>query len=230
MESVKILLVEDEPKVASFVKQGLDDSGYSVDIAYDGFAGKTMALANVYQLVILDLNIPHINGIQLCKLIREVKPTIPVLMLTAFGSIEDKVKGFEAGADDYLLKPFEVKELDLRIKALLKRSMATSVPAYTLKVADLELNMDKRVVTRSGTVIPLRAKEYLLLEFFMHNAGKVLTRLEISSNVWGINFDTGTNVIDVYVNFLRKKIDANYSPKLIHTCVGYGYMFSETID
>lgn len=227
METPKILLVEDEPKVAAFVKKGLDENGFDVEIAYDGLMGKAMVLSKKYNVIILDLNLPHINGFQLCKIIRDSNIKEPVLMLTALGGIDEKVQGFESGADDYLLKPFEVRELVLRIKALLKRSTEIVTISETLKVADLEIHLNEKKVTRSGKSISLRAKEYKLLEFLVANKDKVLDRLEISEQVWGINFDTGTNVVDVYINSLRKKIDADFEPKLIHTRIGLGYVFTE---
>lgn len=229
MESAKILIVEDEPKVAAFIKKGLEEHGYTTAIAYDGIIGKAMALTNDFQLIILDLNLPYINGFQLCKIVREVNLKIPILILTALGGIDEKTQGFEAGADDYLLKPFEVKELILRIKALLKRSSENPVAMpEILKLANLELHKDEKMVIRDGVKIELSAKEYKLLEFMILNKDKVLSRLELSDKVWGIKFDSGTNVVDVYMNFLRKKMDNNFEPKLIHTRIGLGYMFSES--
>ncbi len=227
MENHKILIVEDEPKVATFIRQGLIESGFDAQIAFDGLIGKSMILTQQFDLAILDINLPHINGFELCKLIRDNNIQIPVLMLTALGGIDEKVQGFDAGADDYLLKPFEVRELVARIKALLKRRNNKADKQNTLRIADLEINFDEKRVMRSGNHITLRAKEYMLLEYFANNRNKVLSRLDISENVWGIKFDTGTNVVDVYVNFLRKKIDAGFEPRLIHTRIGLGYIFSE---
>ncbi len=227
MEIVKILIVEDEPKVAAFIKKGLDETGFLTEIAYDGLMGKAMFLKNNYQLVILDLNMPYINGFELCKIIREQNEKIPILMLTALGGIDEKTQGFDAGADDYVLKPFEVRELVLRIKALLKRSSDNPVNPHILKIANMELNIDEMKVIREGRVINLSAKEFKLLEYMMLNKDKVITRLEFTDQVWGINFDTGTNVVDVYMNFLRKKMDNDFEPKLIHTRIGLGYVFSE---
>jgi two-component system, OmpR family, copper resistance phosphate regulon response regulator CusR len=230
MDKVNILIVEDEPKVANFIKQGLEENMYSVKIAYDGIIGKTMALSNKYELIILDINLPQLNGFQLCKIIRENNQTIPILMLTALSGVEEKVKGFDYGADDYLLKPFDFKELLARIKALLKRASVIPVTPSLLKIADLEINRDAKSVTRDGISIELTAKEFSLLEFLALNKDKVVSRLEISEHVWGINFDTGTNVVDVYVNFLRRKMDSGYNTKLIHTRIGLGYVLKENDD
>lgn len=220
MESAKILIVEDEPKVAAFIKKGLDEHGFTTEIAYDGIIGKAMALGNAYQLIILDLNLPHINGFQLCKIIREINSKVPILMLTALSGIDEKTQGFEAGADDYLLKPFEVRELILRIKALLKRSNDSLPVTSILKVANLELNTIEKTISREGKHINLRAREYKLLEYMIINKDKVLSREEITENVWGLKFNTGTNIVDVFINFLRKKMDNDFEPKLIHTRIG----------
>jgi two-component system, OmpR family, copper resistance phosphate regulon response regulator CusR len=225
-----ILIVEDEPKVAAFIQKGLEEYGFNTQIAYDGLIGKIMALSNNFHLIILDLNIPQINGFQLCKIIRENNTKVPILMLTAMGGIDEKTQGFEAGADDYLLKPFEVKELILRIKALLKRTSDIPSDSKIITIADLEIHLNEKKVFRGSKNIYLRAKEYKLLEFLALNKNKVLDRLEISENVWGINFDTGTNVVDVYINFLRKKIDSDFEPKLIHTRIGLGYVLTELPD
>ncbi len=230
MEHVKILIVEDEPKVAAFVKKGLEENGFLTDIAFDGLMGKALALNNDYNIIILDLNLPHINGFQLCKIIRESAYKVPILMLTALGGIDEKTQGFEAGADDYLLKPFEFRELLLRIKALLKRANETPHQSTVYKVADLELHKDEMKVIRSGKTISLSAKEYKLLEYLIMNKDKVLSRLELTDHVWGLNFDTGTNVVDVYMNFLRKKMDNEFNPKLLHTRIGLGYILTDKLE
>ncbi len=226
---MKLLVIEDEPKVATFIKSGLEEHKYEVDIVYDGLLGKKMALAGNYQLIILDVIIPYMNGLELCKEIRAVKPNIPILMLTALGTTEDKVTGFEAGADDYLVKPFEFVELIARIRALTKRNGSIHEFANKLKVADLELDLDKKIAIRENTSIELTAKEFALLEYFMRNSGRVLSRMDISEHVWDISFDTETNVVDVYINILRKKIDKNYTDKLIHTRIGMGYIFGKDL-
>jgi DNA-binding response OmpR family regulator len=227
MNDIKILIVEDEPKVAGFIKKGLEESNYPAEIAYDGIAGKAMALSNKYDLIILDINLPLLNGFQLCKIIRENDQQIPILMLTALGGLGEKVKGFDHGADDYLLKPFEFEELVARITALLKRSKFSSPPPKILKIADLEINRDAKTVTRAGKAIELSAKEYILLEYLVMNKERVISRFELTEKVWDINFDTGTNVVDVYINFLRKKMDNDYPTKLIHTKIGLGYIMKE---
>jgi DNA-binding response OmpR family regulator len=230
MEPARILIVEDEPKVATFIKKGLDENDFTTEIAYDGIIGKAKALSNQFQLIILDLNIPHINGFQLCKIIRETNSKVPILMLTALGGIDAKTEGFEAGADDYLLKPFEVRELILRIGALLKRTSSSITVSPVIKIADLEIYKDEMKVIRAGKNINLSAKEYKLLEYLVLNKDKVLTRPDLTNHVWGLNFDTGTNVVDVYMNFLRKKMDNDFEPKLIHTRVGLGYILSEKTE
>jgi len=227
MDRLKILVVEDEPKVSAFIKSGLEEHDCEVDVAYDGQMGEKLALSKSYNLIMLDIIIPYMNGLELCKKIKSQKPNTPILMLTALGTTDDKVTGFESGADDYLVKPFEFKELMVRIKALTRRNFATEEVANKLKVADLELDLNKKVAIRGGKVIELTAKEYSLLEYFIRNKGRVVSRIDISEKVWDINFDTGTNVVDVYVNILRKKIDKDFTPKLIHTKVGMGYMLTE---
>jgi two-component system, OmpR family, copper resistance phosphate regulon response regulator CusR len=222
----RILVIEDEPKVAAFLKQGLEEQGYIVDVVFDGQMGKKFALKNYYDIIILDVIIPFINGIELCRQIREHKADVPVLMLTALGTTEDKLSGFDAGVDDYLVKPFEFKELLARVRALTKRGSGINITSSNIKVFDLELDTNKKRAVRQGKTIELTAKEFALLEFFMKNKGRVLSRPEIAEKVWDINFDTGTNVVDVYVNILRKKIDKNFDQKLFHTRVGLGYIFN----
>jgi len=224
---MKVLVIEDEPKVASFIQKGLEEQTYEVEVAYDGYIGQKMALSNPYDIIILDINLPQMNGIELCRNLRRCNLRTPILMLTAFGTTDDKVTGFDAGADDYMVKPFEFRELVARLKALHKRSTEASVSANILRIADLELNTDNKSVKRAGKKIDLTAKEFGLLEYFIRNRGKVVSRVDIAEKVWEITFDTGTNVIDVYVNFLRKKIDKDFDKKLIHTVVGMGYILRE---
>lgn len=224
---MKILVVEDEAKVADFLKKGLEENGYEVDLAYDGFIGEKLALRNEYDILILDVILPSINGIDLCRRIRDKKPSVPVLMLTALGTTDDKVAGFDAGADDYLVKPFEFQELLARIRALVKRSTGVIQTSTILRVADLELNLDKKSAKRGNINIELTAKEFALLEFLMKNKGRVVSRADIAEKVWDITFDTGTNVVDVYINILRKKLDKDFEPKLIHTRIGLGYTLNE---
>jgi len=223
---MKILLVEDEPKVSSFIKKGLEEQAYEVDVAYDGFYGKKLALENEYDLLILDVILPKQNGLEVCKEIRAQKPGLAILMLTALGSTDDKILGLDSGADDYLVKPFVFQELLARIRALTRR--AYEAPNNeVLKIADLELNLTKKTVTRSKMPITLTAREFALLHYLMRNKERVVSRVDIIEQVWETSFDTGSNVIDVYINFLRKKIDKDFSPKLIHTLVGMGYVIKE---
>jgi DNA-binding response OmpR family regulator len=224
---MKILLVEDEPKLSSFVKEALESFLFTVDVAPDGLMGQKLALKNEYDMFILDVIVPYINGIELCKEIRKVKPAVPILMLTALGTTEDKLSGFEAGVDDYLVKPFEIKELIARIKALTRRNTNASEVAKTLVYSNLILNLERKNAVREGNVIELTAKEYGLLEYLMRNPDRVISRSEIAEHVWDIHFDTGTNVVDVYINFLRKKVDRDFEPKLIRTQIGMGYIFSD---
>lgn len=222
-DNINILVVEDEPKVAAFIKEGLEEESYHVTVAYDGHFGLKLASEHQYDMIILDLMLPYINGLDICTQLRERGNMTPILMLTALGTTEDKVTGLDAGADDYLVKPFEYKELLARIRAITKRGTKNETTTSTLSIADLNMNLDAKTVTRSSKYIELTAKEFLLLEYFLRNKGRVISRSEIAEKVWGIGFDTGTNVIDVYVNFLRKKIDKHHDIKLIHTIIGMGY-------
>lgn len=223
----QVLIIEDEPKVALFLKKGLEENQFAADVMYNGIDGLSAAKAKNYDAIILDLNLPDIGGYEVCELLRKENTAVPVLMLTAMGTTDDKIAGFESGADDYLVKPFEFRELLARIKVLLKRSQPANFSAI-LKVSDLELNTDTKTVKRNGQTIDLTSKEFNLLELLMRNTGKVISRNEIAEKIWEINFDTGTNVIDVYINFLRKKIDKNFSRKLIHTYIGMGYVLKES--
>jgi two-component system copper resistance phosphate regulon response regulator CusR len=225
---MKILIVEDEPKVASFIKKGLEENNYEAEVAYDGLMAEKLVRSNQYDLFILDIIIPGMNGLELCKKLKVINANIPVLMLTALGTTDDKIIGFEAGASDYLVKPFEFRELLARVKVLLKRPDQTQKISNTLIVGDIELDLERKVVRRENTYIDLTAKEFSLLEYFMRNSGRVLSRIDIAEKVWDIKFDFGTNVVDVYVNFLRKKIDKGFEKKMIHTRVGFGYVFGES--
>jgi DNA-binding response OmpR family regulator len=224
---MKILVVEDETKVASFIKKGLEESQYEADIAYDSVFAEKLARQYKYDLFILDIIIPGTGGLELCKKLKMSFPGIPVLMLTALGTTEDKLAGFEAGTSDYLVKPFEFRELLARVKVLLKSSDQPRETVNKLFVADLELDLDRKAVRRGNSLIDLTAKEFSLLEYFMRNTGRVLSRNDIAEKVWDASFDFSTNVVDVYVNFLRKKIDKGFDKKLIHTKVGFGYIFGD---
>jgi heavy metal response regulator len=219
---VRLLVVEDENKVASFIKKGLEEEGYAVDLAADGEAGLAMALERVHDLIILDIRLPKVDGLQVLQTLRQDKITTPVLLLTVRATIEDKVLGLDAGADDYLTKPFAFQELVARVRALLRRR--SEAEPTVLQVGDLSLDPARRTVTRGGVKIDLTAREFSLLDYFMRNPGRVLTRTMIAEHVWDYSFDTSTNVIDVYVNYLRKKIDAEREPKLLHTVRGVGYV------
>ncbi|WP_080054487.1 response regulator transcription factor [Spirosoma aerolatum] len=221
---MKILLVEDEVSLASFIRKGIESEGYEIDLAYDGLMGQRMANNNSYDVIVLDVNLPYINGFELCRQIKQESPKQSILLLTALDSLPDKESGFGAGADDYLVKPFEFRELLLRIKALARRNSDYSGFKTVLRVVDLELDTEAHSVTRAGQRIDLTAREYALLEYLMINKGKIVSRIDIAEKVWDLHFDTNTNVIEVYINYLRKKIDKDFSPKLVHTIVGMGYV------
>lgn len=227
MENVKILIVEDEIKVAGFLKKGLEEIGYDTEIAFDGIMGLKLFQQSNFQIIILDINLPLLNGFELCKEIRKADSRIPIIMLTALSGTDNKIMGFDSGADDYLVKPFEFRELIARIKVLLKRFDINYISNPILKIADLEMNTDTKIVKRGEDIINLTAKEFALLEYLLKNQNRVVSRVDIAEKIWDINFDTGTNVIDVYINFIRKKIDKNYSKKLLHTVVGMGYVLRE---
>ena len=223
-ENKKILIVEDELKVATFIKKGLQTQSFDAEIAADGNEAKKIFGENTFDLVILDIGLPDISGLEVCEYIRSKNTKIPILMLTALGSVADKLSGFEVGTDDYVVKPFDFMELLVRVKALLKRTNEIEQPNETLHVADLELDLKERVARRGGKLVELTAKEFGLLEYLMINRGRVVSKVDIAEKVWDINFDTRTNFIEVYVNYLRNKIDKGFSVKLIHTVVGMGYM------
>ncbi|MDZ4714822.1 MAG: response regulator transcription factor [Cytophagales bacterium] len=224
---MKILVVEDEPKVANFIKDGLQEHGYEVDVAFDGQMGEKLSLTRPYSLIILDIIIPVVNGLELCKRIRTSKPSIPILMLTALGTTEDKVSGLESGADDYLVKPFEFKELLARVRALIRRTEKEPVASRnTIGISNLVLDLNQKLAIRNGDKIPLTAKEFQLLEYFIRHQGRVVSKVELAEKIWDVTFDTGTNVVEVYINILRKKIDKKYEPKLLHTRIGLGYIMN----
>jgi len=225
---MRILLVEDEKKVASFIKKGLEEEGYAVDLASDGESGLQMALDRVHDLVLLDIQLPKKDGLAVLHELRRRKVATPVLLLTVRATIEDKVIGLDSGADDYLTKPFAFQELLARARALLRRHSENK--QSVIKVADLSMDLTQRTVHRGGQKIDLTAKEFALLEYLMRNAGRVLSRTMIAEHVWDYDFDSMTNIIDVYVNYLRKKIDASREPKLIHTVRGVGYVLKAGAD
>jgi heavy metal response regulator len=218
---MRILVIEDEDKVASFIKRGLEEERYAVDVASDGDEGMALAELAPYDVIVLDLMLPGMNGFQILKRLRDDGVATPVSILTARNAVDDKIRGLDLGADDYLTKPFAFAELLARVRALLRRGQPQVSPV--LKVADLTLDPAARRVARAGQRIELTAKEYALLEYLMRRHGRVLTRTMISEHVWDQAFDSYTNVIDVYVNYLRKKVDQGFEPKLIHTVRGVGY-------
>jgi two-component system copper resistance phosphate regulon response regulator CusR len=224
--NINILIVEDEQRLAEILKKQLEESGFNAEIAADGYLGKQMVEKNLYDLIILDINLPLLNGYDLCKEIRKTNSSIPIIMLTAFSTPDNKLTGFDVGADDYVVKPFDFRELLARINVFIKRS-ASAVKSERLTIADLELNIDTKTVARAHKKIDLTAKEFSLLETFIRNKDKLLTREFIIEQVWGIDFDPNTNIIDVYVNYLRKKIDRDFEQKLIHTKFGFGFYCSD---
>jgi DNA-binding response OmpR family regulator len=224
---MKILLVEDEAKTLQLIKQGLEQHNIEVDIAYDGLMGLTLAQRNPYDLLITDIILPEINGLNLCRKLRESGFETPILLLTALSTTADIITGLDAGADDYLGKPFEFSELMARVRALTRRNKALAAPSNVLRVSDLELNQDTKQVKRAGREILLTAKEFNLLELLMRHPGRVISKVELAEKIWDVTFDTGTNVIEVYVNFLRKKVDKDFDRKLIHTQIGMGYVIKD---
>lgn len=224
---MQLLLVEDEASLASFLKKGFVSEGIHVEIAFDGIVAKSKIQADPYDLAIIDINIPGINGYEVCKYFKLMQPYAPVIFLTALDSIDDKTLGFEAGGDDYLVKPFEFKELLLRVRALIKRTGMQPATKKLLVVGDLVMDTAAKTVSRSGKRIDLTAREYSLLEYLMVNRGRVVSRVDIAEKVWDLHFDTSTNVIDVYINYLRKKVDKGHRVKLLHTVVGMGYVLRE---
>ena len=230
-DTKKILIIEDDQRIAQNIGKGLIEKGFEIEIAYDGLIGTKLFNNNGFDLVILDINLPSMNGYEVCKIIRQKDPNIPILMLTALGETEDKIQGFSVGADDYIVKPFDFRELLARINVFLKRSQPESEDRTitTLRIADLELNTEAKSVLRSGHSIDLTPKELALLEYLIRNQGRIISKSEISEKVWDHNAEGSTNVVEVYINFLRKKIDRDYEPKLIHTKSGLGYILKEEI-
>ncbi|MBB6237495.1 DNA-binding response OmpR family regulator [Pedobacter sp. AK013] len=226
---MQILVIEDELRVAEMIQKGLTELGFQVTLAYDGEMGKKLALFKPFDLILLDLVLPKINGIDLCNEIRRNLPHIPIIMLTALGTTDDKIEGFDAGANDYLVKPFDFRELHARIRALINRTKGLNngfKQGFILRFADLEMNLETKIVKRNQEQVNLTPKEFRLLEYMMSNSERVLSRTEIAEKVWD-TFDSGTNFIDVYINYLRKKIDKGHAVKLIHTKSGMGFIFKE---
>jgi two-component system copper resistance phosphate regulon response regulator CusR len=223
-----VLLIEDEPKMAKALQQGFADNMVQMDCAYDGLTGHAMAAENKYSVIISDIILPEMNGLEVLRQLRSEGNTTPVLLLSALGQTDDKVAGFELGADDYLTKPFEFRELLLRVRALARRRTEQSAPTVEmLNYADLTMNLASKELFRQGKRIMLTPREYGLMEYFMNNPERVISKNEITERVWNLDFDTGTNVIEVYVNFLRKKIEKDFDKKLIHTLFKTGYILRE---
>lgn len=223
---MKILVVEDDSRISSFLQKGLEEAGYIVELASDGYEARDLISAQTWDLFILDVMLPDIDGLQLAQLIRYKKINTPVLMLSALGEAEDKIKALDIGADDYLVKPFHFPELISRIKALRRRYEQHYIPDQTLQCSDLTVHIDTNMVQRAGKDIALSAKEFKLLVYLLENKNKIVTRTQILNTVWNTNMDTFTNVVDVYISYLRNKIDSNYSDKLIKTVKGRGYMLA----
>ncbi len=224
---MKVLLIEDEPKMARSLKKGLEEHQIEVDAALDGLSGYQLAVGNEYAVIISDIILPELNGIDLLLQLRNTGNRTPVILLSALGQTDDKVTGFEAGADDYLTKPFEFRELLMRIRALARRPVDTYQSSPSLRFADLEMNLETKEFFREGQKIALTPREFSLMEYLLRNPGRVISKNEISERVWNLHFDTGTNVIEVYVNFLRKKIEKGFAKKLIHTQFKNGYILRE---
>lgn len=228
--SKKILIIEDDLRIAQNISKGLQEKGFDTEIAFDGKIGLKLALHNDFDLILLDLNLPVLNGYEVCSEVRKKKPSIPIIMLTALGETEDKIEGFEKGADDYLVKPFDFRELLARINVFIKRNHKSDNDQYdTLKIANLELDPESKIVMRDGQSIELTPKEFSLLEYLMKNKGRVVSKADIAENLWEQNNQQSLNVIEVYINFLRKKVDKEFTPKLIHTKTGMGYILKEEV-
>lgn len=228
MENTRILLVDDEPRIADTLRFGLKENGYDVSVAYDGKIGYRLFQTGNFDLLVLDINLPGMNGYELCKAVRRENPHIPIIMLTAFSTLDDKIEGYDAGADDYIVKPFEFRELTMKIRVLLRRSTDPLLPVGNLlRAGDLVMNLDTKEVKRNGTSINLTSKEFQLLEYLLRNKNRVVSRADIAINVWDIDFDTNTNIIDVYISYVRNKIDKPFPDKLIQTQVGMGYVLKE---
>ncbi|MBJ6143449.1 response regulator transcription factor [Hymenobacter sp. BT559] len=223
---MRVLVVEDELKVIAVLKQGFEEEGFTVDVAFDGKTGHLMALGTQYDIILLDIGLPHLNGYELCQLIRRRDAQVPILMLTALGTTDNKVEALTLGADDYLVKPFEFRELLARVRALTRRARPDFGPVV-LQAADLELNPTTKQVTCGGQLVTLTAREFALLEVLLRHKNEVLSRADLIEKVWTLNFDTGTNVVDVYINYLRNKIEKPFGRRLIQTMVGMGYVLRD---
>jgi two-component system copper resistance phosphate regulon response regulator CusR len=224
---VNILLVEDDIRLGRLIRSELENQQYQVQLAYDGIVAGRMFQMEDYDLVLLDINVPYVNGFELCQIFRKKNPDIPIIMLTALGELEDKMQAFTAGADDYLVKPFNIKELIARIRVFIKRRKSNDEYKDVVEVGDLVINVLEKQVTRAGIPINLTAKEFKLLELLVRNKGKVFSKAELAEKVWEQPYATNTNTIEVYINFLRNKIDKPFPEKMIHTKSGFGYYIKQ---
>lgn len=224
---MNLLIIEDERKTADSLKKGLEESGYEVDVAYDGLSGLSLAQTNKYNLIVSDIVLPKLNGVELCRQISNMESNVPILLLSALDSKDDVVSGLEAGADDYLTKPFDFRELVARVRILTKRKEVVAAPQSMLSFADITMNLNSKEVTRGEMHIELTAKEFRLLEYFIRTPNTVISRAELAKEIWNIDFNTGTNIVEVYINYLRNKIDKPFEHKLIHNLHGMGYILKE---
>lgn len=229
MNVKKILIIEDDRRIAQNISRGLQQEGFETDIAYEGYNGRNLALSGEFDLVILDISLPGLNGYEISRNLREQKPYLPIIMLTALGEMEDKVEGFRRGADDYIVKPFDFRELIARVNACLRRTEMLNLHKHeeVLQVSNLVVNVTTKTVQRDNKYIELTAREFALLEYLIRNKGRVVSKLDLGEQVWNLNFDPGTNVVEVYINYLRKKIDRDFDKKLIHTRSGMGYILKD---
>lgn len=229
MNERRILVIEDEKKIADTLKAGLEENGYDVVVAYDGSMGYRLTEGNQFSLIVVDINLPGMNGYEVTRAVRAKDTRVPIIMITALNTLNDKIEGYDSGADDFIIKPFHFKELLMKVRVLLKRTMDQTLPTgMILSTGDLSMNLDTKEVKRGDKIISLTAKEFQLLEYLMRNRNRVVSRSDIAVNVWEIDFDTNTNVIDVYINYLRNKVDKPFDSKMIHTHVGMGYMLKES--
>lgn len=225
----KIVIIEDDRRIAQNISRGLQQEGYATEVVYEGENGRQLALRPEVELVILDLTLPGISGFEVCRSVRAERPHLPIIMLTALSEVEDKIEGLSLGADDYMVKPFDLRELIARVATCFRRADLRQEQKTddVWQVANLTVNVDKKEVKRGDVVIDLTAREFALLEYLIRNRGRVLAKIDIAETVWGLTFDPGTNVVEVYINYLRKKIDRDFEPKLIHTRSGMGYVLKE---
>ncbi len=227
LDFMNLLIIEDERKTADSLKKGLEESGYVVDVAYDGLAGLTLAQKNNYNLIVSDIILPKLNGVELCRQISARQSNVPILLLSALDTKDDVVSGLEAGADDYMTKPFDFRELLARVRILTKRKDASHPELTLLNFSEITMNLNNKEVLRAGVPIELTSKEFKLLEYFIRKPNTIISRSELAKEIWNIDFNTGTNIVEVYINYLRNKIDKPFGKKLIHNLHGMGYILKE---